>query len=232
MRSRIMRRFLRCFHLILSACLTYTTWQHLPSSPSVPRLFLCVAASVSTACYIFHAFIVLFAIVAKRHVASIFLDEGKITIQLRRPLAANPGQYIDLRVMKGLYSILTYPITVIIASEEPMKEIELFVEPRTVLSNHLQQLRHSSRKSQSALSPNEQVVGQRRFAEMQQITVFSGPYGEMIPIEMYSKIIWLSFGPLISSMTPYLIQIVRKAKRGGLVVWQVISKGSVAISRV
>lgn len=230
--SRILHRFLRCSHLIFSACLAYTTWQHLPSTPSVPRLFIYVTASVSTASYMFHAFMVSFAIVTRRHVANIFLEKGKITIKLRRPLGVRPGQYIDLRVMKGLYSVLSYPITVIIGSEEPIKEIELFVEPQTVLFNHLQQPRHSSRKAQSASSSNEQVVRGRRFAEMQQMTVFSGPYGEPIPDEMYSKIVWLSFGPLISSMAPYLIQIVRKAKRGGLVVWQVKSKGSIPISEV
>lgn len=224
--SGMWRRYMGWCHLIFSACLVYTTWEHLPSPPLIPRLGLYVAASVCTACHLTNMFMVSFTIFAKRHTADIILQKGEITIKLRQALGVSPGQYINLRIIKGLYSALNWPMTVIVGSEEPMQELELFIEPRTSLSNHLQRLHHSFSKAQNASGPIEPGVRQRALSTMKLMTAFSGPYGETVPVGIYSNIIWLSFGPLISSMTPYLIQIVREAKKSSLVVWQVKSKGS------
>ncbi|KAF4465358.1 hypothetical protein FALBO_7803 [Fusarium albosuccineum] len=116
-------------------------------------------------------------------------DYVQVTLNLRKPLMIQPGQYIRLWVPLDFTTVVqSHPFAIADWSPDPRRDLELFVEVRRGLTKKLRE---------------ELSLGMRS-----NIGMFTGPYGRTLSIEHYETILLVATGFGVAALIPYLQWLV------------------------
>lgn len=179
--------FLRA-HQGLGILCAYSVWRHLPADRIFPRIYLYIFAGFFGVTLALEGGTVVarngFSHYGRSH-ATITSSCGmvKIRLQLSKPLKVEPGQYIKLWLPSASFwaFLQCHPFMVASWSVTPQSTIDLFVQPRRGFTR---ELLHLSRPAKEAKS---------------HWIMFSGPYGQTIPVGKYEKVMMVADGAGIAA---------------------------------
>jgi NAD(P)H-flavin reductase len=143
----------------------------------------------------------------------------RIRLSLQHRLRIKEGQYINLWMPSISFWSFTqsHPFVVISWAAREQDSLDLFIEPRRGLTQHL--LHHA--KARPTVQPR---------------VMFSGPHGQSIAMEKYETVLMVASGFGIAAQLPYLKRLIHGynsrevfARRIHL-VWQIDDKGKAALN--
>ena len=181
----------------LAILCAFSVWRHLPSDRHFPHIYLYVFASLFGMTLALEGV----TIVARnrfsyyrRSQATITSACGmvKVRIQLSKPLRVEPGQYIKLWLPSASFwaFLQCHPFVVTSWSVTPQSTIDLFVQPRRGFTRELLHLARPVKEAKPRW------------------VMFSGPYGQTIPVGRYEKVMLVADGAGIAAQLPYLKRLI------------------------
>ncbi len=225
--------FLR-LHQILAITATYSIWSHLRKGPSLSQKYIYTTIGTFLLTVLVQCGLIMYQtgmvgngfarvkvtnikeMLSREHVI-IGSEVMRLQVSLASPLQVKPGQYICLWI-PWFGFLQSHPFMITSWSDEGLRSLDIFVEPREGLTRALLRYSESSREGGTSY-----------------LASFSGPHGTSVPAGTYETVLMMADGFGIVSHLPYLKQLIHgynackiRTRRIHL-VWQLENKGTKTI---
>lgn len=219
LRKRWFELFLR-LHQGLAILTVYGIWMHLASQPVQPRVYLYILIGVCGSSVLLLGSLLLWrnGILSRGFPRAVITNAGGailVNVALSRPMMTKPGQHISLwlfapsTTFKSAFQ--SHPFVVASWSDRPQTSLDLLIQPRQGLTQHLL---------------SRSIVRQDPCRAL-----FGGPHGASVPVGQYETVLMAAAGYGIAAQLPYLKYLIhaynsRKVRTRRIhLVWEVKTLG-------